>query len=169
MSAIVRDDRAAAPCARARCPARASGRRGTGRAAFRGAGERRSGGGRGRDCGRWPTPGGRGPGPGLLAGLLAPAEHGGWAFIGEPIALAGGSTVALGLWGILAARAVSSAFYVRARLRLERGHPSGAGRALGAQVVVVAFALAPSERSRSNAIVWALDPATLREAAAGNS
>jgi hypothetical protein len=56
------------------------------------------------------------------------------------IALAGGWEVApaLGLWGVLAARGVSSIAYVRARLRLERGEPAPIALALTAQALAVA-------------------------------
>jgi hypothetical protein len=45
--------------------------------------------------------------------------------------------VALGLWVVMAARAVTSIVYVRSRLRLERGEPAGVAAALGAHAVAV--------------------------------
>ena len=44
---------------------------------------------------------------------------------------------ALGLWGVLAARSVSSIAYVRARLRLERGEPDHRAVVLATQIAAV--------------------------------
>jgi len=65
------------------------------------------------------------------------------------VTLAGGWPLApaLGLWGMVLTRAIPSVFYVRARLRLERGLPSpvlGAGLAQGAGLLA-AFFLATRE------------------------
>ena len=62
------------------------------------------------------------------------------------VALAAGWALppALGLWGILLARALPSVLYVRARLRLERGQPGSSRIALAGQGagLLVAFSLA---------------------------
>jgi hypothetical protein len=59
------------------------------------------------------------------------------------IALAGGAVPALawGAWALLAARAVVSILYVRARIRLDRGLPAGPGIALLAHLAALVIAL----------------------------
>jgi len=61
-----------------------------------------------------------------LAGALS------LSLVAPAILLAGGRSTgaALGLWAVLAVRIVTSIFYVRARLRLERGVPAGVATAL---------------------------------------
>ncbi|MCG6927491.1 MAG: YwiC-like family protein [Acidobacteria bacterium] len=58
------------------------------------------------------------------------------------IALAGGLPAgpAFGAWALLALRGVTAVLYVRARLRLDRGLPSGTATALGSHVAGVAAA-----------------------------
>ncbi len=69
----------------------------------------------------------------LLPELAAPAAL---AASAASIALAGGWALppALALWAILAARAIPSVLYVRARLRLEHGRPTAIAPALLAHV-----------------------------------
>jgi len=62
------------------------------------------------------------------------------ASVASAIALAGGWSMAhaLGLWGILAARAVPTILYVRARLRLDRREPAGVAGAIAAHALAIA-------------------------------
>jgi len=55
------------------------------------------------------------------------------------ISLAGGAplAVAFAAWALLAMRALTSVLYVRARIRLDRGLPSGRGLALGGHAVAL--------------------------------
>lgn len=66
------------------------------------------------------------------------------AAVGGSITLAGGWTLppALALWALLAARAVPSVLYVRARLRLEHGRPSPRLPAVAASGLAALLALA---------------------------
>jgi hypothetical protein len=64
----------------------------------------------------------------LALGAVAPAAV---------LAAGFGTAPALALWAILAARAVPSILYVRARLRLDRGEPAHVTGALAAHVVAV--------------------------------
>ncbi len=83
----------------------------------------------------------RNRGRGWISELAAPvALTGSVAVI--VLAGGGGTAAALGLWGILACRAVPSVFYVRTRLRLERGEEPSTGVAEAAQATAVAAALA---------------------------
>jgi hypothetical protein len=67
---------------------------------------------------------------------LAPELLGGAALgsTAAALALAGGwpAVVAAALWALMALKAATSVLYVRARLRLDRGQPAGAGTALAA-------------------------------------
>jgi uncharacterized MAPEG superfamily protein len=69
------------------------------------------------------------------------------------IALAGGAAPALawGAWALLAARAVVSILYVRARIRLDRGLPAGPGVAVLAHLGALALAVA---LARSASAPW---------------
>jgi len=60
------------------------------------------------------------------------------------IALAGGAPagVAWGAWALLALRAITSVLYVRARIRLDRGLPAGAGVVLAGHAAALAAATA---------------------------
>jgi hypothetical protein len=64
-----------------------------------------------------------------------------------------GSATAFALWGVLAARAISTIPFVRARLRLDRGEPAGIGRALVAQLVAIAVGAALVLSHRAGAFV----------------
>lgn len=75
----------------------------------------------------------------LTSTVAATALAGGWALV-----------PALGLWGLMVARAVPSVLYVRARLRLERGVPVASGPVEGAlaagllgTLALAAFGLVP--------------------------
>lgn len=73
----------------------------------------------------------------VLPELIGPV---GLAAASSSIALAGGWALAdaLPLWGIIAARAVPSVLYVRARLRLEHGKPVSAWPSLAAHLLGMA-------------------------------
>ncbi len=62
--------------------------------------------------------------------------------VATAIALAGGLAAprAFALWGVLAARAVPTILFVRARLRLEKGQPAGIAGALVAHVIAIGWA-----------------------------
>jgi len=95
------------------------------------------------------APAAAGPDPASLRRVLVPAEHGGWAFLGEPILL--GLLVAWSPAGLLVAVATVAAFLARQPLKVllgdrRRGHryprTAAAERAFVACAVVALAALA---------------------------
>jgi hypothetical protein len=90
---------------------------------------------------------------GELSGALALGA------VAAAIALGGGWPLepALALWGVLAARAVPTILFVRARLRLEKGQPAGIRDALWAHVVAIVWvALLAAWRLAPENAVWAM-------------
>lgn len=79
------------------------------------------------------------PGRSWEAEVSAPVA---FASTAAAVALAGQWPVApaLGLWAVMAGRALPSVLYVRARLHLERGEPAARGLAVGAHLAAVAGA-----------------------------